>query len=233
VDPELGESASDHTSALPSPPPPPADEPPILADGGRGRRLDALPAIMLAALGLVAAVIAWQAGLSSNIADDANRAGIDASRQRAQAIITIEGTTARSVEAYLDFERNRMRAEALAAAGSDDEALANRMQAAAHWGSVDNQYVDRNGQFQPAQERAALLASKEQEVDIQPLAHFEAADAEYVRLNALILAGVVVAFALPFLTLAEIGRGRLRAFSLLVGSGIFGAGIVFALLAVL
>jgi hypothetical protein len=206
--------------------------PPV--DGGRGRRrFDSLPAILLAALGLVAAVIAWRVGVSSNIADDANRAGIDASRARAAAVIAIEGTTARSVEAYLDYERDRMRAEALADAGSNDQALANRMAAAAHWGSVDNQYVDRNGQFQPDQERAALLASREQDTDIQPLAHFEAADAEYLRLNALILAGVVVAFALPFLTLAEIGRGRLRGFGLLVGAGVFGAGIVFAVLAIL
>jgi hypothetical protein len=188
---------------------------------------------MLAALGLVAAIIAWRVGVSSNIADDANRAGIEASRQRALAVITIEGTTARSVEAFLDYERDRMRAEALAAAGSNDQAQANRMQAAAHYGTVDSQYLDRNGQFQPAQERAALLAGQEQNVDIQPLAHFETADAEYIRLNGLILAGVVVAFALPFLTLAEIGRGRFRGFGLLVGTGVFVAGIALAVLAVL
>jgi len=199
----------------------------------RRRRFDALPAILLAALGLVAAVIAWRVGVSSNIADDANRAGIEASRQRALTIITNEGVTARSVEAFLDYERDRMRAEALAEAGSNDDALANRMEAAAHWGSVDSQYLDRNGQFQPAQERAALLAGQEQNVDLQPLPHFSEADAEYIRLNGLILAGVVVALALPFLTLAEIGRGRLRGFGILAGAGIFGAGVVLAVLAVL
>lgn len=211
-------------SAFPPPPPP-------LRPGRDRDRFGALVPVLLAALGLVAAVIAWRAGVAGNIADDANRAGIDAARERATSIITNEGLTARATEAFLDYERSRQRAEALAAAGSNDQAQLNRMQAAGHWFLVLPEYIDRNGQFQPNAERAALLADDEKQKDIQPLAHFSAADAEYSRLRGLIGAGIVVAIALPFLTLAEIGRGRLRIASILAGVGILLGGIVLAVVA--
>ena len=105
------------------------------------------------------------------------------------------------------------------------------MEATSHWFLVRPEYLDRNGQFQPGQERAALLADAEQTKDIQPLAHFSSADAQYDRLRGLIGAGIVVALALPFLTLAEIAKGRLRIAGVLVGSGIFGTGLVLAVLA--
>jgi hypothetical protein len=220
--------ASDPGANPPPPPPPPGA--PERERSGRGW-LEIVPPVLLAALGLVAAVIAWRVGVAGNIADDANRAGIEATRQRALTLIQDEGRTARSMDAFLDFSRAEQRADLLSRANVDDQAQANRMAAIAHYGFVDTQYVDRNGEFQPDQERAALLAGAEQDVDIQPLAHFNTADAAYVHLDGLILAGIVVALALPFLTLAEVGRGRLRGFAILIGTGIFGAGVVLAVLA--
>ena len=219
------------------PPPAPLVGPPDLAlaappptPRGEGRLGIAIP-ILLAALGLAAALIAWRAGVAASAADDATRAGIDAGRERAATVITNEGLTARATEAYLDYERARQRAEALAKAGVNDQALLNRMEATSHWFLVRPEYLDRTGQFQPGQERAALLADAEQTKDIQPLAHFSAADAQYDRLRGLIGAGIVVALALPFLTLAEVAKGRLRIAGVLVGSGIFGTGLVLAVLA--
>jgi hypothetical protein len=105
------------------------------------------------------------------------------------------------------------------------------MEATSHWFLVPPEYLDRNGQFQAAQEQAALLADTEANNDIQPLPHFSAADAEYDRLRGLIGAGLVVALALPFLTLAEIGKGRLRVVAVLAGTALFGAGLVLATIA--
>jgi hypothetical protein len=187
--------------------------------------------ILLAALGLVAAVIAWRAGVAVSAADDANRAGLDASRERAASVIINEGLTARATEAFLDYERSRRRAEALAAAGANDQAQLNRMQAVGHWFLVPPEYIDRNGEFQPAQERAALLTDDERTRDIQPQPHFTVADREYDRLRGLIGAGIVVAIALPFLTLAEIGRGRVRRFSIVGGVAILATGVVLAVAA--
>ena len=214
------------------PPPPPAEnvtvETPRPSDGGR---LGLLVPILLAALGLAAAVIAWRAGVAGSDAGDANLAGLDAGRERAAAVIIDEGLVSRATEAYLDYERARRRAQALADANVNDQAQLNRMEAVGHWFLVPPEYIDRTGQFQPGQQRAALLADNEQSKDIQPLAHFTVADTEYDRLRGLIGAGIVVAFALPFLTLAEIGRGRLRAISVLIGVVIFAAGIGLAAMA--
>jgi hypothetical protein len=206
----------------PPPPPPHRDE--------SSSRLIAMIPFLLAALGLAAAVIAWRAGVAASAADDATRAGIDAGRELAATQIANEGQTARAMEAYLDYERARQRAEALAAAGISDEALLNRMQATSHWFLVRPEYVDRTGQFQPDQELAALLSDAQQTRDIQPEAHFQQADAEYNRLRGLIGAGIVVALALPFLTLAEVGRGRLRIVGVLLGSGILVAGLAVGLI---
>jgi hypothetical protein len=219
-------------AALPPPPPPPAATGPRDGNESRDRgRLGVVVPILLATLGLVAAVIAWRAGVAGSAADDANRAGLDASRERAASVIINEGLTARATEAYLDYERSRRRAEALAAAGANDQAQLNRMQAAGHWFLVRPEYLDRTGQYQPNQQRAALLTDDEQQKDIQPLAHFSTADTQYARLQGLIGAGIVVAFALPFLTLAEIGRGRMRIVSVLAGVAIFLGGAAMAVTA--
>jgi hypothetical protein len=215
----------------PTPPPPPPVHPAEHhRDRGDRGRLGIVVPVLLAALGLVAAVIAWRAGVAGSTADDANRSGLDATRERAASQIINEGLTSRATEAYLDYERDRQRAEALAAAGVNDEALLNRMQAAGHWFLVQPEYIDGTGQFQPKQQFAALMADDEQQKDLQPLAHFDTADAEYGRLRGLIGAGIVVAIALPFLTLAEIGRGRLRIGSVVLGVGILLAGIVLAVM---
>ncbi len=195
------------------------------------QRLGAVIPILLAALGLAAAIIAWRAGSAGDIADDANRAGLDAARNRAASEVINEGLTARANEAYLDYERSPRRADALAAAGLYDEALLNRMQATSHWFLVRPEYIDRNGQYQPNQERAALLADDEQTSDLQPLAHFDLADEAYGSLRGMAGAGIVVALALPFLTVAQVGRGRLRLAGILGGTVIFGAGIVLAAMA--
>jgi len=219
-------------AALPPPPPPPGGTGPRAAhESGDSGRLAVVVPILLATLGLVAAVIAWRAGVAGSAADDANRGGLDASRERAASVIINEGLTARATEAYMDYERSRRRAVALAAAGANDQAHLNRMQAAGHWFLVRPEYLDRTGQYQPSQQRAALLTDDEQQKDIQPLAHFSSADAQYARLQGLIGAGIVVAFALPFLTLAEVGRGRLRIVSVVAGVAIFLGGAAMAVTA--
>jgi hypothetical protein len=217
--------------AGPPPPPPPPAAPEARRDRSDGGRFGFVIPLLLAALGLTAAVIAWRAGVSASAADDANRAGLDAARQRAAAVVIDEGLVARNEAAYLDYERATQRADALAKAGVNDQALLNRMQAAGDWFLVPSQYLDRAGQFQPAQERSALLADDEQQSDLQALPHFSEADAEYDRLRGLIGAGIVVAIALPLLTLAEIGRGRLRIVTALAGVGVFGVGLVLAVIA--
>ena len=194
-------------------------------------RFGLLIPLFLAALGLAAALIAWRGGIASNTADDANRAGLDAARELSASVIINEGLTARSIEGFLDYERSRRRAEALAATGLADQALLERKQATSHWFLVQPEYLDAQGQLQPDRQRAALLADDQSRVDLNPIPHFEAADAEYLRIRNLIVAGILVALALPFLTIAEITRGRIRLVGVLSGTAIFSLGLILAALA--
>lgn len=187
--------------------------------------------ILLAALGLAAALIAWRGGVAANDAEDASRAGLDAARQRSASVIVNEGLVARTVEAFLDYERSRRRAEALDAAGHHEQALLERKLATSHWFLVAPDYLDAAGDLQPDRQRAALLADDASQADIDPAPHFAAADAEYARIRGLIVAGVVLAFALPFLTLAEITARRLRLFGFLAGGAFFAGGLVLAAVA--
>jgi hypothetical protein len=215
---------------VPAPEAAAASLPPKPTSGPGRFRLDAVLPILLAIFGLTAALIAWRATVAAGAADDANGAGLAAARLRASASVTFEGITARTIEAYTDFERGRRRGELLAAADQDAEAQRARMEATSHWFLVFPEYLDRSGAYDPDLHRAALLAGDEGRRDIRPEPHFAIADAETARLQVLIVAGIVVALALPFLTLAEIGRGRLRGAGVVVGTGLLVGGIVIAAL---
>jgi hypothetical protein len=196
---------------------------------GRGRfGLDVVVPLLLAAFGLSAALIAWRATVAAAAIDDANQAGLTAARLRSSSGIVSEGITARTIEAYTDFERGRRRGELLAADHEDADAQLARMEATSHWFLVFPEYLDRAGAYDADLHRAALLAGEESRRDIRPEPHFATADAETARLQALILAGIVVALALPFLTLAEIGRGRLRGGGAVMGAGLLLAGVAIA-----
>lgn len=192
--------------------------------------LPTLIPILLAALGLTAALIAWRAGAAIGEADDANRAGLDAARARSAATVVNESLTTRTLEAFLDYERARRRAAALAAANLEEDAQLDRMIATAHWFLVDPAFIDRDGNFQPDAQREALMADAVQGQDLDPAPHFAAAERAWRSLSALILAAVVVAIALPFLTLAQVTKGRLRLVGTVIGCATMAAGI--ALMAV-
>jgi hypothetical protein len=208
-------------AAAPVPAPP---EPPPPVPGRRNRFGLAIP-ILLAALGLAAALTAWRGGVAAGAADDANRAGLDAARAQATSAVVNEGLVARTLEAYLDYERSRRRAEALDAAGFHDRALLERKLASSHWFLVQPDYLDQTGQFQVDRHRAALMADDASDTDLDPAPHFAAADAEYARIRTLIVAGVLVAFALPFLTMAEFTSGRLRLGGMVAGTAFFALGL--------
>ena len=211
-------------AATPEPPAPLAPEPPPAPPERHGRSGLLIP-ILLAGLGLAAAVIAWRGGVAAGAAEDANRAGLDAARAQAASAVTNEGLVARSLEAYLDYERSRRRAEALDAAGFHDRALLERKLASSHWFLVQPDYLDQAGQFQVDRQRAALMADDASEADLDATPHFAVADVEYARIRTLIVAGVLIAFALPFLTMAEFTAGRLRIGGMVAGAAFFGLGL--------
>ena len=139
--------------------------------------------------------------------------------------------TTRTLEAFLDYERARRRAAALAAADLGDEAQLDRMIATAHWFLVNATFIDRDGNFQPDAQRQALMADAVQDADLDPAPHFATADRAWITLSSLILSAIVVALALPFLTLAQVTTGRLRVAGTLIGSVTLAAGIALMAMA--
>ena len=137
---------------------------------------------------------------------------------------------ARTTEAWLDYERARRRAEVLEAAGFHADALRFRNEATTHWFLVRPEYLDASDSYDAEQHRAAFLQEAATRADVDPAPHFAVADAEYGRIQRLLVAAFVIALALPFATLAELTRGRWRAGAGLLGTLIFGLGVGFVAL---
>ena len=194
-------------------------------------RLSIVLAVMLAALGLAGALIAWRVGDASNRASDATQEGVIAARARSAEEITADGLVAQTMDAWLEYERARRRAESLTEAGFPDEGLNNAMQAAAHWFLVRPEYLDEEGTYAPERHREAYLAEAASRRDIDPAPHFARAEAEEGRVRALLLIGVVLAAALPMLTVAGFASGRLRAGATALGGSIFAVGVVLMVVA--
>jgi hypothetical protein len=169
-----------------------------------------LPAILLAALGLLGAVVAWRVATAGSAAGDEDRAALTAARERASATVTAEQQIAQTTGAWLDYERGQRRAAALDAAGFHDEALQERQVATSHWFLVRPEYLDTQDVYDPEQHRAAILQAAATGSDIDPSAHEIAADAEYARVHELLIAAFIIVLALPLATFSEVSRGRWR-----------------------
>jgi len=205
------------------------------AEGPKSRRGNRLGAIvfplLLAALGLAGAVVAWRVAGASDAAGGESGAGIAAARARTAVVIASEAKIAVALDGWLEYERARRRAEALEAAGYPRTALRDRTVAASNFFLMggDVQYLDAAGQFDPQRMREALLSEGASREDLDPGPHFAAADAEYDRVRSLVGGGLLIAGALPFLTLAEVTRGRLRGVGAVAGAGLLLAGLLLAI----
>jgi hypothetical protein len=184
--------------------------------------------LLLAALGLAGALVAWRVATASDVASGESGAGTAAARARAAAIVAAEARVATAMDGWLEYERATRRAEALEAAGYPVTAQRDRTEAAGNFFLVggDWQYVDADGRFDPQRMRDSLLAEAASRDDLDPSPHFEAADGEHARIRWLIVAGVLIAAALPFLTFAEISRRRPRGLASVLGGSLFAVGLV-------
>jgi hypothetical protein len=186
---------------------------------------DVLPALLLAAIGLLGAVAAWRVATAGSVSGDADRAALAAARTRAASEVAAEQQIAQTTAAWLDFERSERRADALDAGGFHEEALQERQVATAHWFLVRPEYLGRDDVYEPERHRSAELAAASSRYDIDPAPHEQEADREYARISDLLVAALVIVLALPLATLAEVSRGRWRLGSAMVGSVILTIGV--------
>lgn len=168
-------------------------------------------AIMLALLGLLGAVTAWRIGIVSSDADDATTDGLAAVRAANEAEVESLASVAQANDSWLDYERNRQRAEALETAAMPEQASNYWKQAVAHWELVEPDFVGSDHIYNRESHLASLLKDASATNDLDSGPHFEAAEHGYDVVSHLTIAGIVTGAALPLLTVAEIlkGRGRL------------------------
>ena len=216
-------------------------EPSIVVPAADGTASPARPArsltsqlaipVVLAALGLVGALVGWRVAIAGDAAGSESGAGVAAMRARGAAVVLSEVAVARTMEAWLDYERSRRRAVALEAAGYPTTALRDSTQAASDYLLVVDDYLDPAGRFDPERMREAKIAEAASREDHDAARHFAAADVEYARVRQLTAAGILLTGSLPLLTIAEVARGRLRRLGVVAGVGLFGVGLLVALLA--
>ena len=188
-------------------------------------------AVLLAGLGLLGALIAWRVGAASSAASDATQAGLIAERSLAREEASAVGLASRTLDAWLEYERDRRRAERLREEGFPVEGLSHAMQGVSHWFLVRPEYIDDDGNYDPEAHRESYLSEVAGQIDLDADSHFAQAAREEERLRTLLLIGILVASALPVLTLAQFARGRLRLGATGIGASIFAIGIVLTALA--
>ncbi len=183
-------------------------------------------AIMLALLGLLGAMTAWRIGIVSSDSDDATGDGLAAVRAANEAEVESFAAVAQANDAWLDYERNRQRAEALETAGMPEQASNYWKQAVAHWELVRPDFVGSDHVYSRESHLAASLRDASATNDLSAGPHFDAAEHGYDVVSRLAIAGIVTGAALPLLTAAEILRGRGRAFFGVTGAAVLVLGAV-------
>ena len=183
-------------------------------------------AIMLATLGLMGALIAWRVGASSGAAADATLQGLIVTRARATQEATAQSIVSQTSEAWLSYESERLRADSLRAGGFADAALEAATRASAHWFLVHPEYLDTAGDYDSIAHHDAIVAEAASRADLDAAPHFAAAQAEEARVRNLLLVGILVAAALPMLTIAGVTAGRRRWVATAAGSVILVAGVI-------
>jgi hypothetical protein len=218
----------DPTAPLAAAAEPSASSRPRGASGRRRERvLELAVPVLLAALGLAGALVAWRIGNASEDAGNASQAALEAARARSAVVAQNESIVGRGFESWLDYERARRRSVGLAEDERFRDALDEAKVAAGHWFLVPSDFIE-DGDLQPARLREALLAAAESEQDIDPEPHLATVASEERRISQLLGAGLVIALALPFLTFAELATARLRLAATLVGAGVLAVGLVLA-----
>lgn len=192
----------------------------------RSERVGTVVAVGLALVGLFGALIAWRVVDLGTQAGDASRSAVSAARERSEALLAAEARVSLTYAAWLTYELDRRRADALREAGHLDVAAREDKAASAHWGFVDPEYIDPDGLYQPDDHVDGIVAGQATQVDLEAAPHLAAATAAEARTTNLALIAVVIAGALPLLTAAEVGRGRVRFVTGIGGAALLATGIV-------
>ena len=196
-------------------------------------------AVLIATVTVVGAIIAWRAAVALGDASNANTSGILATVERedvkTRATITLIGHHA----AYSAFVRDAALAKAydnLADVHSERTDLYNYARAfrlAANYAVnlIPAAYLDRDEKLNEPRDLGENIAQDSLNKDVEPEPHFTLSESSQQNAQWLIADLILLGVVLVLLTLADAIRNFLRYLFLLSGMGLFGMGILIALVA--
>jgi hypothetical protein len=198
-------------------------------------RLDLVIAFLIALVSTTFALAAWRISMVSSSAGEASRQGIlDAIKKQASGDENWRRTYqeagfAENYAVYLAeieaLEASRAPA-ALTQAVNLRQYLLPSLQLLAAPLATESMYEVSNGTYDLQKRFDALEAENPSLRDLDPQASFQLADRYYAEQRWLTVATVLLAISLFWLALAQVSGKRLRLPTLVIGSGVYGLGLV-------
>lgn len=197
----------------------------------KSSRLEVAVAILIAAVTVVGAVVAWRASVAADGAGDADFDGLRASlnAEEARALNFVNAYEHYSL--YVAYARHTRLADALGGELeqrtdlTDQEAfLLQRQQAEAYDLGQSNQelfpnrFLNRDGSYSVQREIGETWADAAKEKDVNPDPHYAKADQLRIKMNLLLGTLSLLALGLVFYTLVEAAGGRWRVIMFGLGS---------------
>jgi len=205
----------------------------------QGNRFKIVAAILLAAVTVTGAVVAWRAAIAADAANNADAAGLaatlDAEETRAVNIVT----TYEHYRAYTTYLRHNELGDRIAQDipdATDAEAEALQRQKTDAWDLAvavqtffDQRYLDPDGNYDTQREIDELWADAQQSKDLYPAPHFANSDRLRNKSTTMVILLVPLALALSGFALAESMKHRLK-YVLAAGGTLILIGSIAALL---
>lgn len=177
------------------------------------RRFEIGISIMIAAITMISAVVAWRAALAADIAGNADFAGLSASIYAEETRVLSSATTYQQYRAYTIYLRNNELGNVLnddidSAPEEEQTTLANQRTASWDQTIIDDdffetRYLKPGGGYDTQRQLSEAQAQAALDKDIDPEPHFSRADRQRTKSTLLVGLLIVAASALWFYTLAS------------------------------
>lgn len=213
--------------------------------GQENNRLSTLVALLIAVVSVSGAVVTWRASVSADGAGDADVAGIRATINQTETNALAAVTAYSDYVSFMDYYKYRETSlqledeiENLPEDTSEEERAALNKELADNYdlttaasSAFPNQYLNRDGTYALNRQTGEFTADAARERDINPQPSFDEADALRSHTDRLLIALSVLVIALVFFTLIETTDSKkLKYLLLVIGTGIFLAGVLGAFL---
>lgn len=197
-----------------------------------------LVSALIAVVTVVGAIIAWRTTVALGDAGGARTSGLLALVEKEDATTRANINVLAILNSYVAYVRDDSLAKAyqsLADANPERTDLsdsANAFYSAANRTlyQIPQPYLDRNDNLDRERLLGETIAEYSKDKDVEPQAHFLAADTSRLKAESLLISLVLLGVALVLLTLADAIENPLRYLCFLWGLGIFSIGTLAMLL---